>query len=83
MEYLDLILELVPYVLSIFAILLGFKKPKNKVVTTEEIEAKGEAIKQKYIDKQIKKNKLANNKSEEAVEATVNTYEKLNEEDIY
>lgn len=57
MEVLELISEILPYVLSIFATVMAFRKPK-KELTAEEIEAKAEAKKQKLVAKLTKKNHL-------------------------
>ena len=59
MDFLDLISEILPYVLSILATIVAFyKKPKSKL-TSEEIEAKAEAKKQKLIAKLNKKNHIS------------------------
>lgn len=68
MEVLELISEILPYVLSIFATVVAFKKPK-KELTAEEIEAKAEAKKQKYITKQNKKNHIVNDFQDQVVKA--------------
>lgn len=57
MEVLELINEILPYVLSIVATVAAFKKQK-KVLTAEEIEAKAEAKKQKLVTKLNKKNNI-------------------------
>lgn len=58
MEVLELISDCVPYVLSIIATIVAFKKQK-KQLTAEEIEAKAEAKKQKTILKLNKKNHIS------------------------
>ena len=57
MEVLELINEILPYVLSIIATIAAFRKQK-KVLTPEEIEAKAELKKQKLIAKLNKKNHI-------------------------
>jgi len=57
MEVLELISEILPYVLSIFATVVAFKG-KKKQLTAEEIEAKAEAKKQKLVTKLNKKNHI-------------------------
>ena len=62
---LDLVINIIPYVLSIFASIVAFKKGKV-TKTAEEIEAQAEAKKQKYLAKLAKKNKVTlDTKSEE------------------
>ena len=72
MEYLELILELVPYVLSIIAIVAGFKKGKTPL-TAEEIENKGEEKKQIYIAKQMRKIKTPSKVETVVIETTETT----------
>ena len=54
MEYLELITELLPMVLSILATVFAFKKGK-KTLTVEEIEEQAEKKKQIYIAKKMRK----------------------------
>ena len=64
-KVLDLIIEIMPYIISIAAAILSFKKGKV-TKTAEEIEAQAEAKKQKYLAKLAKKNKVTlDTKSEE------------------
>lgn len=72
MEYIELILELVPYVLSILATVTAFKKGK-KTLTAEEIEKKAEEKKQKLVAKLEKKNHIPSKVETVVIETTENT----------
>lgn len=54
MEYLELIKELLPTILSIIATIIAFKNGKKKTLSAEQISAKVE----KYQAKLMKKNKV-------------------------
>ncbi|MBO5954692.1 MAG: hypothetical protein J6Q13_01840 [Clostridia bacterium] len=68
MDYIELIKECLPYVLSIFATIVAFMKGKTKkTLSAEEKQEKLSSIKAKadkkyncYVDKQLKKNKIEN-----------------------
>ena len=76
MEYLELILELVPYVLSILATITAFKKGK-KTLTAEEIEKKAEEKKQKLVAKLEKKNHIPSKVETVVIETTETTNENV------
>jgi len=71
MEIVELVTELAPIVLSLFATIVAFMKGKTKKTkSVDEIKAAADKKYFKYIDKQCKKNKIANvsvetNKNEE------------------
>lgn len=54
MEYLELIKELLPTILSIIATIIAFKNGKKTLLSEEQISAKVE----KYQNKLMKKNKV-------------------------
>lgn len=56
MEYLELIKELLPTILSIIATIIAFKNGKKTLLSEEQISAKVE----KYQNKLMKKNKVKN-----------------------
>lgn len=60
MDVLDIVIECVPYVLSILATIFAFKKGKSPKAakTVEQLEAAAELKKQKYLSKLVKKNKI-------------------------
>ena len=61
MEIVELITELAPIVLSLFATIVAFVKGKTKKTkSAEEIKAKADKKYTAYVEKQCKKNKIEN-----------------------
>lgn len=75
----DLIFEMLQ---SVLIVILGyiFGKVGKKTKTAEQIEAKGEAKKQKYINKQMKKNNITPVSTQTSAETGVSAVQKLVEE---
>ena len=76
MEYIELIMELMPCILSIVATITAFKKGKT-TMTKDEIETKAEKIKQKMIKKLEKKNHIPSKVETVVIETTENTNENV------
>lgn len=61
MEIVELIIEVVPLVLSVLATIVSFVKGKTKTTkSVEEIKAEADKIYAAYVEKQCKKNKIDN-----------------------
>ncbi len=61
MEVVELIKECLPYVLSIFATIVAFMKGRTKKTkSVEQIKAEADKKYSAYVEKQCKKNKIAN-----------------------
>lgn len=61
MDYVELITELAPIVLSLFATIVAFMKGKTKKTkSVEEIKATADKKYSAYVEKQCKKNKIEN-----------------------
>ena len=61
MEIINLIIEVAPMILSVLATIVAFIKGKTKTTkSVEEIKAEADKRYTAYVEKQCKKNKIAN-----------------------
>lgn len=61
MEIVELIIEVVPLILSALATIVAFVKGKTKTTkTVDEIKAEADKIYTSYVEKQCKKNRIKN-----------------------
>ncbi len=81
MEVVELIKECLPYALSIFATVVAFIRGRTKkTLSVEEIKAKADKKYSAYVEKQCKKNKIANVSVETTKELTSGEKKESNED---
>lgn len=82
MEYLELLQEIGPYLLSILATIISFRAEKRVKpgLTDEAIKEKAEKKKEAYLKKHLKNFQEEKKVDEANQKVVVNSYEKLPEE---